>query len=250
MELLMFTQALCAAEVYAESKRRDKNFYDVLIEKYPQFLGVCEKCKSTMFCSKQSDRVFCPCCVSTMTIREELNKEVDSSGRDEEECEEVQEKEHNKRICCGRTYLFEPEYLRVYDAFGSTNANNQSKSDKDVAEELNMSADKDKVHKVRLHLEEEGYLEMVGFYDKEWRFRHTTKGPPPVTYHKLVHDAFATNDDTRVLDGKSVDQVAKELDIPVGLVKATCEDLMTEGFLYGTIDEDHFRSTGVYDDLL
>ena len=62
---------------------------------------------------------------------------------------------------------------------------------------------------------------------------------------RMVHDAFASDMTTDT--GLSVNQVAERLKtrgINVAKVKNICQLLMAEGFIYSTIDDDHFKSTG------
>ena len=62
---------------------------------------------------------------------------------------------------------------------------------------------------------------------------------------KLVHDAFASDMITDT--GLTVQTVADRLKtrgFTVQKVRQICQSLMTNGFVYSTVDEDHFKSTG------
>jgi replication factor A2 len=59
---------------------------------------------------------------------------------------------------------------------------------------------------------------------------------------KLIHDTFASD---MVSDsGLSITEVAGMLRMNPAKVRSVCKNLMDEGFLYSTIDDDHFKSTG------
>lgn len=61
---------------------------------------------------------------------------------------------------------------------------------------------------------------------------------------RAVHDAFAA--DMSSDSGLSISAVAARLKMSVPQVTAVCQNLVNEGFMYSTIDEQHYKSTGSY----
>lgn len=67
------------------------------------------------------------------------------------------------------------------------------------------------------------------------------------TDSKLVHDAFAADSITDT--GLSVTDVASQLanrGFNVQKVRQICDSLMNDGYLYSTVDDNHFKSTGSF----
>lgn len=64
---------------------------------------------------------------------------------------------------------------------------------------------------------------------------------------KLVHDCFAA--DVSTDSGLNVNQVAQQLagrGFTVQKVRQICDSLMNDGYVYSTIDDNHFKSTGSF----
>jgi len=62
---------------------------------------------------------------------------------------------------------------------------------------------------------------------------------------RIVHDAFASDMHTDTgLSVSVVSDLLKGQGFSLQKVKSICQLLMTEGFIYSTIDDDHFKSTG------
>jgi len=65
--------------------------------------------------------------------------------------------------------------------------------------------------------------------------------------HKLVHDVFAQ--DTVSEEGYTINFVAERLKgkgITVSQVKQICDMLVSDGHLYSTVDDEHYKSTGTF----
>jgi replication factor A2 len=59
---------------------------------------------------------------------------------------------------------------------------------------------------------------------------------------RRVHDVIARDNHTDM--GPSIQEVARALGFPLDKVRSICQNLTSEGFIYSTIDDDHYKSTG------